>query len=79
MSLAIEVTYPTDRSLSVYNLGRDLHDGLEFVALLLMLMASAAFIPESFLGRPLDLPTGAILIAKGNQDSCRRWIVLNNK
>lgn len=40
----------------------DLHDGLEFVALLLMLVASARCAP-SFFGLPLGLPIGAILNA----------------
>jgi hypothetical protein len=46
--------------------GKDLHDGLEFVALLLILMASARCVPI-FFGRPLGLPAGAILIADLDQ------------
>ena len=40
---------------------KDLHDGLEFVVLLLILIASARCAPS--FGLPLGLPAGAILIA----------------
>jgi hypothetical protein len=50
------------RSLSVEAV-EDLQVGLEIVALVLTLMGSAAPPLACFLGRPLDLPVGAILLA----------------
>jgi hypothetical protein len=61
----------------MWELMKDLHDGLEFDAFVLMLMGSATAPLASLLGRPLGLPVGAIVITDEDQDSCRRLDVSN--
>ena len=56
----------------MWELVKDLHDGLELNVLVLMLMGSATAPLASLLGRPLGLPVGAIVITDEDRDSCSR-------